>query len=268
MKPTLGLQTIVSLVRLLPAALFLGGCVIVPYPVSPEVETIEAVRLNTNVLVSVGPDRLLKKIESRLEDREAGIEIADALAFRDAAYPAGEWKLARLLEEGVAPSVAASLGVDYLVLVSVSALEASSDEKGLMLYPLMAMSVKETSAFEIAIIDLRRGVVARTARIEASGHTRGGFWVLYGVFTDPMTERAVLHGVQDAVMATLRERQNTGTVRVTVLATEAGVLYVPNDTSGQLAAPAASEAGWMMRDDEVWDWNPASNPALNDGVVE
>ena len=64
-------------------------------------------------------------------------------------------------------------------------------------------------------------------------------------------------------MATLRERQNTGTVRVTVLATEAGVLYVPNDTSGQLAAPAASEAGWMMRDDEVWDWNPARITSYN-----
>ena len=148
----------------------LTGCIVIPQSVDATVEAHEEVRLNEDILVSVGPRRLLDNIAQNISKLDRGITIVDSLAFRDTAFPEGGWRLSDLIEPAERRlSVAAALDVGYLVLLGPASLEEMSDEKGGMVWPLGAVSGKETSTLSAVVIDLSSGRALSQLAVSASG---------------------------------------------------------------------------------------------------
>ncbi len=211
----------ISALILLSASLIMG-CIIVPTPVTPHIETDEEVHLSDYTMVTVGPRKLLENIGERITDSRTGIEVVDGLAFRDSAFPEGGWLAKDLLQPAAAKRVAEELDVDYLVLISVEVIEEYGDEHNYLI-PVLGgvMSGQEKSALSAIVIDLRQASLLPRIRVEASAKWRGAIWVIYGVGTDPMTEAAVLEGISDAITSTLSEHAGRDDIRIALLAAEA-----------------------------------------------
>ncbi|MDH3375116.1 MAG: hypothetical protein OEM85_17290 [Gammaproteobacteria bacterium] len=202
-------------------AIVFGGC-IAPQTVDPEIHVIEKVRLADDVLVSVGPRRILESLSKRIAKHDRDIAIVDGLTFRDTAFPEGEWRLSALVEVPERrSSVAAALDVKYLVLVGPAKLEEITDEKG-EFYGIVpsAVSGTETSTLSAVVIDLNSGQSLSQIVAKASGTYRVGAYLIYVAGTDPMTESAVYSGLSEAIVGAVRKDSGEGKVRLALLAAE------------------------------------------------
>ena len=69
------------------------------------------------MMVTVGPCELLLQVSKAISNANTQIEMTDPVVFRDAAFPDGDWRVARLFEEGNRRRVASETGVEYLILM-------------------------------------------------------------------------------------------------------------------------------------------------------
>lgn len=204
-------------------ALFITGCVFVPYPVIPTVERMEEVRLADDAVVSAGPRRLLERISDRLEKQNEALTVVDPIAFRDAAFPKGGWHIKELLQPGRCQQVAQELGVQFLVLIGGGA-NRTRDEMGIMMpmmLPAGAMTMGETSVLSAVIIDLTRGETTCRLRSQADGTGAMFAWVLAVAAIAPMTETAAERGLANAILDAITDAGARSSLRVAVLAAEA-----------------------------------------------
>ena len=205
------------------AGLIGAGCAIIPYPVPTDVERIDDVRLADDVLVSAGPRRLLERLEDRLEESRPELSVMEPIAFRDAAFPEGGWRLAELLETDRCRRVSEDLGIRFLVLIGGGVTQVR-DEMGIMaplMLPAGAMAARETSVLSAVIIDLERGVPACRLRSEGEGIAVAALWVIFSAFTVPLTGYSAERALARALAKALVEDADGGAVRVALMAAEA-----------------------------------------------
>lgn len=203
------------------SAMIFASC-IAPHPVKPEIEVFGEVRFADDVLVTVGPRRLLANLSGKIESDPRGVVVIDGLRFRDTAFPEGGWRLKDLLGTAeLRDRVISKLAVDYLVLIGPARIEEYGEEKGEMLFLVPgAVWGEETSSLNAAIIDLKTGRAASRLAVTASGTYRVATYLLYMVGTDPMTESAVLQGLADSLVDWLTEHGQGEGVRIALLAAE------------------------------------------------
>lgn len=200
-----------------------AGCVIIPYPVAPDIERIEEVRLAADVVVSAAPRRLLEGVSERLEKANDELTVVDPIAFRDAAFPEGGWRVDDLLQPGRCQAVAKELDVRFLVLIGGGAVRAR-DEMGIMaplMMPLGAMTMGETSVLSAVVVDLESGETACRVRSQAEGTGAMFAWVMAVVAIAPMTGSAAERGLARAITDAIADEGVHGPMRVAVLAAEA-----------------------------------------------
>ncbi len=209
-------------IALMMAIGLLTGCVIVPHPVAPHIERAEEIRPADDILVSVGPRRLLEKITDKFSKRRKDITVVDALTFRDAAFPDGGWQLADLLERGNAARVGSELDVQFLILIGAANIEKLGEDKGVYVPGLIGLQYTEqTSVLSVLVIDLPNAQPVAQYRIEASGTAGMLNFVIYFAMKFPMTEAAVLRGLMDALDKSVAVQTGHDETRIAILAAEA-----------------------------------------------
>lgn len=200
----------------------LTGCVVVPYPVSPEVTQSEAITLSAEgTRVTVGPRRLLERVAKEIRDADPRIEIVDGLTFRDLAFPEGDWTLARLLEPETGARVREGLDVTYVVLVGAMSHEEGEPKGhfGLWIGGYGAAQADWKDRISAVVVDLRTAQTFRRISSEGRGkQTAAGLF--YFVVTFPMTDSAAIHGLGEEVAEVIAERAGDGPVRIAVMAAE------------------------------------------------
>jgi len=204
-------------------ALLLAGCIAIPYPAPVDVVRIDDVRLADDIVVSAGPSTLLESLGERLEDAHRGLRVMDPIAFRDAAFPEGGWRLQELLETGRCRRVAEDLGIRFLVLVGGGVTEGR-DEMGIMMplmMPVGAMTMGQTSVLSAVIIDLERGVPACQLRSEGKGFGMALVWVVFSAFVVPLTDSSAERGLARAIAEALVDESDDGPFRIALMAAEA-----------------------------------------------
>lgn len=216
-----------------PLALLLAGCVVVPYPVTPEIRRIDDVEIIDPVLVTIGPRRLIDAVSESIVKHHADVELVDPLLVRDTAFPDGGWSLQELLQSGRCKAVAEQLDVQYLVLVAPAKLERG-EEKGVFI-PLAfgAMKASEKSTLSSVIVDLGNGSLLCQVQAEASGHERLLYYVIYIVAADPRTEAAVIEGLGKTIAETLASHRPGERLRIAVLAAEGSEEPFPGRADAQ-----------------------------------
>lgn len=214
-------------------SLLLAGCVVLPYPVKPEITRIDDVEITDPVYVTIGPRRLIDAVSESIVKHHANLELIDPLSVRDAAFPDGGWSLQELLHSGRAKAVAEQLDVQYLVLLAPTKLERG-EEKGILI-PLAfgAMEASEKNTLSAVILDLGKGSLLCRVQAEASGHERLLYYVIYIVATDPHTEAAVIQGLGETIAETLASHKPGERLRIAVLAAEGSEEPFPNGTDAQ-----------------------------------
>jgi hypothetical protein len=190
--------------------------------VAPHIERAEEIRPADDILVSVGPRRLLEEITDKVSKRRKDITVVDALTFRDAAFPDGGWQLANLLERDNAARVARELNVQFLILIGAGNISQSGEDKGVYVPGLVGLQYAEkTSELSVLVIDLPNAQVVAQYRIEASGTVGMLNFVIYFAVKVPMTKAAVLRGLMDALDTSVAVQTGRDKTRIAILAAEA-----------------------------------------------
>jgi hypothetical protein len=200
--------------------MLIGGCIVIPHPVTPNVERVDQVAVSSDVYITVGPRKLLEKVSSQIEKNSDNIEVIDPLVFRDAAFPDGGWSLNELLSSPRCIEITERLNVDYLILVGMRATE-EGDLDGFFI-PLVAGagSIPEESSLSALVIDLRRQSIVCEFVATAESTGRMLYYVIVVVGTNPMTESAVIKGIADGISKELSQLGSGEVVRIAVLAAE------------------------------------------------
>lgn len=207
---------------LLTAALFmsLGGCVILPHPVSETVEKFAEPELDERIVVSAGPIKMIKKVSKHIAKRDDEIEIVDAVGFRDAVFPNGDWRLAKLLD-GDASAHRSTDGVRYVVLIGAEPMTQYGEDKGGYVPALAGvMYSSQTSRLTALVLDIESGQVITTMSAEAQGTPVMVTWIVVSAIKHPLTDSAVLGGLSEAIVAEIRDHAGNGPLRIAVLAAE------------------------------------------------
>ena len=204
------------------------GCIVLPVPVEPQIEQVGDVEIPGEMLVSLEPRDLLENLTKKLVKNKHNIEVVDALTFRDTAFPEGGWRLHDLLDPLVASRVSDALNVTHLALISVQHTNEWDEDFSLMI-PLAfgALYGEEKSAMSVLIIDMRQPQTVTRTVVTATGHTRGAFLAVYGVFFEPMTAGAAENGIVDAIVQAVTSGAGHETVRIALLATR-GIVEDPD----------------------------------------
>jgi len=220
--------------RLTIALICLYGCVPVPYPVTPQLEVSDSVVLpSEDILVTLGPRSFLESLEKALTDESSRIEIADALSFRDAAFPEGGWTLAQLLAPGNCDRVRQQTGVDVVVLFGPLETE-SSRLRGPYIWPAGVGQATTESTLSAVLIDLESNDLVCQVDVTARGKYTLMSWG-WTVPVLPMTESGAIAGMMRTLAEEIRRRTAADHPRVVLLAAEATRLWKP-----------IGEGGWTM----------------------
>lgn len=204
-------------------ATLIAGCIVVPY--SPPTESQSTpVRLENaeQVVLSIGPREMLEDTRASLRRRDRDLEIVDGLAFRNAVFPEGGWRLSQLLDPAARPSLAAS-GADYLVVVGPVQVDADEghgmflEVPGFGFYGAAAGST--TGSALVLIVDLARGEVLDAVSTRAKG-TDVAVGFFYGLIVHATTETSVRNACLDSVVETIRAARPEGEVRLALMAAE------------------------------------------------
>jgi hypothetical protein len=209
-------------------ALLLAGCVVVPYPVKPEITRVDDVEIIDPVYVTIGPRRLIDAVSESIVKNNADIELADPLSVRDTAFPDGGWSLQELLQSGRCKAVAEQLDIQYLVLLAPAKLERGKGKGVFIPLAFGAMKASEKSTLSAVILDLARGSLLCQVQAEASGHERLLYYVIYIVAADPRTEAAVIEGLGKTIAETLASHRPGERLRIAVLAAEGSEQPLPD----------------------------------------
>jgi hypothetical protein len=205
--------------------IFFGGissCIMIPYEPSAEVSLSNEGHIPPGeVMVTVGPRKLLEQVSEEIAKTDARIEIVDPIAFRDAAFPDGGWTISHLFQEGNCRRVSSELDVDYLVLIE-GVKEIPGDEVGgvaIWVGFYGAGYSEEEVRLSATIIDLKNERSLYDINSSAQG-TFSGVGLFYGLFIVPMTESGAIEGLGHGIAKSIINNGHTEKVRIAVLALE------------------------------------------------
>lgn len=200
-----------------------AGCVVVPY--SPPTESQSTpVRLENaeQVVLSIGPREMLEETQASLRRRDRELEIVDSLAFRNAVFPEGGWRLSQLLAPAARLRLAAS-GADYLVVVGPVQVQDDGghglflEVPGFGFYGAASGSTQGSAL--VLIVDLAHGEVLDAVATRARG-TDVAVGFFYGLIVHATTETSVRNACLDSVVETVRAARPDGVVRLALMAAE------------------------------------------------
>ena len=201
-------------------SLQLTGCAVFWY--TPKAHTFRTAANIDNaeeVQMTIGPWRQLDRVAMGMRREEPRIEIVDALRFRDAAFPAGDWTLRRLLEPAGC-HWDEEHGPDYVAIVD--SLILSGREWRTFGWYLVFVGLdlkKESGRMAALVVDLERRCDLDLVISERRGHAfAAGFGP--AIFVIPVLSRSTVDGLATAIARRLAQQKPTGTVRVAVMAAE------------------------------------------------
>jgi hypothetical protein len=215
----------------------LAACVVVPHSVEPEVtESETAVLPAEEILLTLGPRAFLEQMEQAIGEADPGIEIADALAFRDTAFPEGDWSLAQLLTAESCERIQRQMPVDYLLLFGpLQQQEGSLKGPNFMTLgmplPFGLGTAESKSTLSAVVIDLKVGEIVCQIDVSAEGSTSFVAWV-YIVGTYPATGDSAAQGLAEELVAEIREISGEEHPSVVLMAAEASQLWKPIGAGG------------------------------------
>jgi hypothetical protein len=173
------------------------------------------------VILTIGPRELLEDAREALRRRDDEFEIVDSLAFRNAVFPEGDWRLSRLLDPSGHGRLAAS-GADYLVVVGPVIVEEIEMQGPFLASPYgfygAAAGSAQGSAL-VLIVDLARGTVLDAVKTRAEG-TDVAVGYFYGLIIHATTESSIRRACLDSVVATIRAARPSGSVQIALMAAE------------------------------------------------
>jgi hypothetical protein len=194
-----------------------SACVMVPYTPSAEsTRALYTIEAEENLIVTLGPRKLLDSVSKALKKEASAIELVDRLEFRDRAWPDGGWTLHQLLE-GRGPG---GLPADSLVLVGrIHRTTKKWGEMGIYLGFFGLMKDDETAELSALVIDLRtmQPVTVVTTTTKGSDF---GVGLFYGLFIIADMEKSVLRGLSRDIALVLTEIGAGKPLRVAVMAAE------------------------------------------------
>lgn len=197
------------------------GCVIIPVPVKPEIEVLDAVTIAEDARVTMGPRQLLDEVAKTIIDENQHIEIIDGLTFRDTAFPDGGWRMADLLDPSIARRTADALDVSHVAVIEIHKTN-DWEETFNVFVPLAfgAMSGEEKSRMSVTIFDLHEPSNTSEIWVTATGKARAFMLVIYGIGTEPLTLGSVYKGIAREIIAAVTVGQKKDQARIALLAAE------------------------------------------------
>lgn len=234
MNPSLLHVATMRLGAALCGAVLLSACVIIPYPVEPDIQRLEMAAVGGDVRVTLGPRHLLEDVSERIRKLDRTLSVVDGFEFRDAAWPNGGWWLGDL---PYSSSDSAGLhGVRYLVLLGPGELDEEIGGSGTGLPGVaIAGSVELRSRLSALVIDLRSGQPVVLLIADARGHRRGAGVIAVAGWTAPMTRSAAIDGIAGAIASTIisdaKSASGQQPLRIALMAAQFDMTW-PDDPPG------------------------------------
>jgi|GEM_PF-7095308 len=199
----------------------LTGCAMTaPVEGKPEVTHDDTVAESADMLVTVGPRRLLEYLAKQMAATDPGLETIDALLFRDAAFPEGGWHLQELLNSDRRANLIQQLQIDYLILAT-PLVYAVGDETGFFV-PLVAgaQSALHKSSLSATIYDMKTGAALCRIDATAKGLERVFSYVIIFTGTTPHVVKPALEALVKDIVRTIRAANQKPRMRIAILAAE------------------------------------------------
>jgi hypothetical protein len=200
----------------------LSGCGIsIPTSVTPTItKNRQPISISDDLLVTLGPRRLLEEISQEITNRSKDIEVVDALVYRDTVFPDGGWKLKQLLTPENCQRVYNLLQVDYLVLIGRINTETGEEEGFFIPLVVGAMSAERTVKLSATIYDLKSSEFSCEVYSEAQGKERVFSYVILVAGKTPQILTAAVDGLAEGVVDEINMQKHNSKTRIVVMAVE------------------------------------------------
>jgi hypothetical protein len=185
-----------------------------------EVTRDERVTVSVDMLITVGPRRLIELLAKQIAATAPELEPIDAILFRDTAFPEGGWRLQELLAPAQRTSIVQQLQVDYLILVTP--LDYSvGDETGFFV-PLVAgaQSAAHKASLSATIYDMNTGTALCRIDATAKGQERVFSYIIIFTGITPHVVKPALTAMAKDVVQTIRTANQKPRMRIAILAAE------------------------------------------------
>lgn len=211
-----------KLIILILCAFSLSGCGIsIPTSVTPMItKSQQPISISDELLVTLGPRRLLEEISQGISDRSKDIEVVDALVYRDTVFPNGGWTLKELLTPKNCKRVYDLLQVDFLVLIGRINTETGNEEGFFIPLVVGAMSAERTVKLTATIYDLKSSKFSCEVYSEAQGKERVYSYVILVAGKTPQILTAAVDGLAKGVVDQLNLLKKNSKNRIVVMAVE------------------------------------------------
>jgi hypothetical protein len=197
-----------------------SGCAMAPHPVEPYVNRTQEIDVADDTLVSIGNYELMESLTARLKKNDYGLEIADRIVFRDAAFPNGGWQLNELLTPENCARTISETGVTHMALIGPAAIEEEEIEG--YYFPLVIGGMKADQKLTLAavIYDLRSQDIVCRIESSAEGSSLVAIYIIIAVGTWPLTESAALNGLADEIALAISEDMNGEPTKIVLMGAE------------------------------------------------
>jgi hypothetical protein len=226
-----------------------AACVAVPYSVEPTTaETATVVLPSADILVTVGSRKFLEAMEKSITKQDPDIEIVDAVAFRDVAFPAGNWYLNALLTPASCERIQQAMAVDFLLLFGpleetqggIRGAHLMHENLGAPL-PFGIGRMDAEATLSALVIDLKAGEIVCQVDVSAEG-TATIISYVYSLVPYPNTDDSAMDGIAEELVEEIREHTDQSRPRVVLMTAEAAQLWKPIGTGGWTLVEGADAA--------------------------
>lgn len=226
-----------------------AACVAVPYSVEPTTEETDTVVLPAeDILVTVGSRRFLEAMEKAVTRQDPDIEIVDAVAFRDVAFPAGNWYLKALLTPESCERIQQEMAVDFLLLFGPLEQKQSGIKGAHLMHenlgaplPFGIGRMDAEATLSALVIDLKAGEIVCQVDVSAEG-TATIISYVYSLVPYPNTDDSAMDGIAEELADEIREHTDQSRPRVVLMTAEAAQLWKPIGTGGWTRVAGADAA--------------------------
>jgi len=199
----------------------LTGCAMTaPVEGKPEVFHYDKAALSEDMLVTVGPRRLIELLAKHIAETDPALETINALEFRDTAFPGGGWHLRELLVPDQRANIVEQFQVDYLILVT-PLVYSVGDETGVFV-PLIAgaRSAEHKASLSATIYDMNSGIALCRIDASAKGQERVFSYIIIFTGTTPHVVKPALTAMVKDIVQTIRAVNQKPRIRIAILAAE------------------------------------------------